>query len=176
MRSLVVSMMMVGALGAGPATADDNTPDPAKARPVVPLRVQLVMTRLQAEKKIASYPYVFTVTTTHAGQIRMGTEVPIAVSMKDGSVSFQYRNVGANLECNAEALDNGRFRLSINMENSSLGDLRNVGKEVDVPMFVTRNTRSDVILRDGETQTYSSATDPASGEVVKVDVTLTVLK
>jgi len=62
------------------------------------------------------------------------------------------------------------------MENSSLGDLRNVGKEVDVPMFVTRNTRSDVILRDGETQTYSSATDPASGEVVKVDVTLTVLK
>jgi len=31
-------------------------------------------------------------------------------------------------------------------------------------------------LRDAETDQYISATDPVSGEVVKVDVTLTVLK
>jgi hypothetical protein len=32
------------------------------------------------------------------------------------------------------------------------------------------------LLRDGQTVQYTAATDPVSGEVVKIDVTVTVLK
>jgi hypothetical protein len=33
-----------------------------------------------------------------------------------------------------------------------------------------------MILRDGQTMQYASATDPVSGEVMKIDVTLSLAK
>ena len=36
--------------------------------------------------------------------------------------------------------------------------------------------RFGMVLRDGQTMQYASATDPISGEVVRVDVNLTMAK
>jgi len=96
--------------------------------------------------------------------------------------SFQYRNVGSNIECTAEALEGGRFELQINAEDSSLGETRSIGastapdKQAKLPMFLTRNIHGTVVMRDGETVPMYSATDGATGEVTKLDVTLNVLK
>lgn len=175
MKSLM--SMMLGALLVGPAAAQDDKAEAAKEPAPVSLRVQFVMSRSQGERKVASYPYVLSLSTgRRQGGIRMGNEVPIPVTLKDGSVSFQYRNVGTNLECTPEALGGGRYRLQIQMENSSAGEAVAVTPQQSAPMFVTRNTRSDLILRDGETQLFSSAVEPVTGDVVKIEVTLTVLK
>jgi hypothetical protein len=40
----------------------------------------------------------------------------------------------------------------------------------------TFNTEATLYLRDGQTAQYAMATDPVTGEVLKVDVTLTVIK
>jgi hypothetical protein len=34
----------------------------------------------------------------------------------------------------------------------------------------------NLLLKDGQTATHTAATDPVSGEVLRIDVTLTVLK
>ena len=44
------------------------------------------------------------------------------------------------------------------------------------PLFRTFNATLDPILRDGQTIQAIASTDPVSGEVVKIDVTLNVVK
>ena len=89
--------------------------------------------------------------------------------------------VGINLECRVgERLDDGRFRVEINAESSSLFDdgppVSPVQKPLDAPAFRTRNIRSQMILRDGETQQALSAVEPGTNDIVKMDVTLEALK
>jgi len=43
-------------------------------------------------------------------------------------------------------------------------------------MLRSFNSSFQVLLRDGQTNQYTSATDPVTGEVTKIDVTLNVLK
>jgi hypothetical protein len=45
-----------------------------------------------------------------------------------------------------------------------------------VPMFRSFNSSVRLLLRDGQTTQYASATDPVIGELTKIDVTLNVLK
>ena len=44
------------------------------------------------------------------------------------------------------------------------------------PLAPTFKSTFVPILRDGQTAQYTAATDPVIGEVVKIDVTVTVLK
>ena len=46
----------------------------------------------------------------------------------------------------------------------------------DVPSFRNFNSAFTALLRDGQTMQYTSATDPVSGEVMKIDVTAAVMK
>jgi hypothetical protein len=46
----------------------------------------------------------------------------------------------------------------------------------NVPMFRSFDSSFQVLLRDGQTTQYTTATDPVSGEMTKIDVTLNVLK
>jgi hypothetical protein len=46
----------------------------------------------------------------------------------------------------------------------------------DVPTFRSFRSSNVVVLKDGQSTEFAAATDKISGEVVKVDVTLTVVK
>jgi len=93
--------------GAKPPEAVTSRP---KKVPVM-LRVQITIARYQAERKLASAPYTVLLTTDDRRvRLRMGVEVPIPVTSfskaddaKSSAVtSFQYRNVGTNIDCWAE--------------------------------------------------------------------------
>ena len=92
--------------------------------------------------------------------------------------SFQYRNVGTNIDCSADSLEDGRFRLFLAVEQSSVPSApeRKQGQASDLPMFRTFNAMVPLVLRDGQTTQYVAATDPVTGESVRLDVTLSVLK
>jgi hypothetical protein len=148
------------------------------------LRVQLVISRYQGEKKTGSLPYTFVVT---AGgdrvRMRMGVDTPVpmgTVTPGDAKapMSFQYRNVGTNIDCLARDFGDGRFQLNLNVENSSAmsgtgaGDMPTTG----APLFRRFETSINPLLRDGQSIQTIASTDPVSGEVVKIDVTLNVVK
>jgi hypothetical protein len=153
---------------------------------------------------VGSLPYTITCNAgdRNPAVLRMGIEVPVPVPMgsaKEGNTIFpsiQYKNVGTSIDCRAGlAAADGRFRLELNIEQSSIyasaddksrraggpsGDARAPGvAEVGsggVPVFRTFRATFVPLLRDGQTVQYTAATDPVSGEVVKIDVTVNVVK
>ena len=88
---------------------------------VIPLQVQVVLSRHQGDKKISSTPYMLSVNTgSKASQLRMGARVPIPTKMGTGPiVSFNYEDVGTSIDCYAVALDDGRFQLTMGIEDSA---------------------------------------------------------
>jgi hypothetical protein len=186
------------------ARAQEKAEAPAPAEPharFTPLRVQIVFSKYQGEKKVASLPYTLTCNAgdRQPGVLRMGIEVPVSTSpAKEGVMAvptFQYKNVGTSIDCRANPSEDGRYRLELNVEQSSIYSsaeekVTRVGPDKDsnqtwgvtdtplvsVPMFRSFRASFVPLLRDGQTVQYTAATDPVSGEVVKIDVTVTVLK
>ena len=121
-------------------------------------------------------------TSRNRVSLRMGGEIPIATSVGNAPVtSFNYRSVGTSIDCSAEALDGGRYSLNIGLEDSSVysedQEVRGLSKAgSDQPSFNTFKANETVILKDGESSQFTVATDKITGQVIKVDVTLTVLK
>jgi len=191
-------LLLVPAAG---AQEKEKTESPAPAEShtrFTPLRVQVVFSKYQGERKIASLPYTL---TCNAGErapavLRMGIEVPVAVSMAKEIQQFQYKNVGTNVDCKAGQPEDGRYRLELNVEQTSIYSpadekVTPMGRDKDkqgkvswgvtdtpliAPLFRSFRASFVPLLRDGQTVQYTAATDPVSGEVMKIDVTMTVLK
>jgi len=168
-----------------PIVAQDQKP--AVPAPNATMKVQLVLSRYQGEKKISSLPYTLTVSTderrsnTGRAGLRLGAQVPITTMVREGSdekarlvPSVQYRDVGTNIDCLVNALDDGRFRLELTIEDSSVDT--SPATNTTHPAFKSFRTNDQMILRDGQSAQYSTATDKLSGEVWKVDVTVNVVK
>jgi hypothetical protein len=162
---------------------------PAAEKPdMVPLKVDLVVTRQMGDKKISSMPYSMWVTANAPGatRLRMGVQVPIVQTVfgaegkekgESASVpqrSYNYRDIGANMDATAVSAPDGRYRVSITLNDTGLHE--KADSVTGAPMIRNFSSSFQLLLRDKQSATYTSATDPATGEVLKVDVTLTVLK
>src|SRR4029078_5146789 len=92
----------------------------------------------------------------------------------------QYQDVGTSIDCSVSAAqDDGRFRVEITIDDSSVyGDAPNPTENKPPPgnpSFRSCRASDSMVLRDGQTSQFTTATDKVSGEIVKVDVTLTVV-
>jgi hypothetical protein len=167
----------------------------------VPLKVTIVLSKYQNDKRVSSLPYELTVVTNNGpSRIRMGTQVPVpgmgasvpatpAPSPAAGAPSpqkigpFSYREVGTNIDCLARELDSGRFGVTVTIEDSSLyedsqrtGEGAKVQKVEGVSSLRTFRTTNQLVLRDGQSSEFTAATDKVTGEVIKAAVTLTVVR
>ncbi len=170
--------------------SDEAPKPPAIEKAVTPLRVQVVFTEFEGEKKISSLPYTLLVNADDRGlspfaAVRMGLRVPIETSTGAGTKQVQYQDVGANLDGHAEKAADDRFFLRLNVEKSSVytpgagqkpGSVG--GNEIPSgqPIIQQFRTQVSLLLRDGQTIQSTVATDPVTGHVLKVDVTLNVVK
>jgi hypothetical protein len=161
------------------------TPKPPEAS--VPVKVTIVISRSQGEKKISSMPYTLSVTNRHAN-LRLGTKIPVmmvspAPQPPDGKpvtqiAPIQYQDVGTNIDCEVRTLNEGRFMLNLSVDDSSVyaDEQALPGGTKGNPSFRSFRASNSMILKDGQTGQFTSATDKLTGETVKVDVTLTVVK
>jgi hypothetical protein len=172
------------------ATPQEKPPAPSRTpseqpKALVPLKVTIVLSRFKGEKKIGSLPYVIGVAANDrpATSLRMGIEAPIG--KRTGSIS--YRSVGTNIDCSAQSVGGDLYRLVITVEDSSVlpeatespaapGTERSTSLADDMPAFRSFKSTFVAVLRDNQTTQYTSAVDPISGEVMKIDVTLNVAK
>ena len=164
-----------------PQTAVRNSASSARDSRVVPLKLQVVLSKYQGEKKVSSMPYTLSLATGQPRvSLRMGGEIPIATSTGAPVVSYNYRSVGTSIDSWAAALDDGRYSVNIGLEDSSVYTAEQAGGGVsprnDQPSFNTFKVNETVILRDGESSQFTTATDKITGQVMKVDLTLNVLK
>ena len=168
-------------LGGGARADEREEKAPRPPRSPTPLKVLVVFTTYQGEKKVASLPYTLSVSADdRPTRLRMGINVPLKFEGKEYPGNVVYKSVGNSVDCNAEALDDGRFKLALALEQSSLyaeGERRGPGAAGDgPPLLRTFNSEANLLLRDGQTVQYTAAADPVSGEVLKIEVTLNVAK
>jgi len=165
--------------------------EPAKAngseKLVTPLRVQVVFSEFDGEKKISSLPYTILVNADDRGapaSMRMGLRVPIYTSTGD-TKQITYLDLGTNLDGRAEKADDGRFVLKLGVERSSAYSPDPDRKTASLgvkdlnsgqPVIQQFRTNVNLLIRDAQTIQSTVATDPMTGHVVKVDVTMNVIK
>lgn len=192
--ALVLTIALAAPLAA--AAQENEKPAPKAsnaASSVMPLKLQITISRYQGEKKISSMPYSLSMNAgaqppNNFANLRMGTKIPVMmVSAVDAKLPdgkpipqvgpIQYQDVGTNIDCRATALDDGRYLLSITVDDSSVyPDEQLPGGSKGNPAFRSFRASNWMVVRNGETGQFTTATDKVTGETVKVDVTLTVIK
>jgi hypothetical protein len=195
-------LVLIAALVSLPAVAqqsqpaaESNAPTQSAANkppvPLVPLDIQVVVSRYQGDKKVSSLPYSLGVNANEPGnsRLRMGANVPVpSMAAPKGNPTgmsgpmpgpVTYKDIGTNIDCNARTLDEGRFQVMISVEDTSVYTNVQDGSTPsveDMPIFRSFRSFNTLVLKDGQTRQFTAATDRVNGEVVKIDVTLRVVK
>jgi hypothetical protein len=163
--------------------------------------VQIVIARYRGDKKVSSLPFTLSVNANDGwldpergyiptgGQtrLRIGVQVavpPVAVPnefpVEGPAGPMIYRDVGTNIDCTAYSTGDGRFRVIISIDDTSVypeGQLtQGMLKLPDIPAFRSFQSRNTAVLNDGQSTQFTVATDKITGEVTKVDVTLNLEK
>jgi hypothetical protein len=173
-----------------PSHAQEKPKPDEHSTAVSPLKIQIVFTEFEGDKKVKSLPYamVFTAGTRREAEfakLRIGSRVPVYVG-KEGQ--FQYVDIGTNLDSRAERLEDGRYGLRLSLERSWVqaemhmpidnpaGTAENKLVEFSQPVIGQYKTDVYLIARDGQTVETTVATDPLNGKQLKIEVTLTTPK
>jgi hypothetical protein len=154
------------------------------------VKIQLVLSRYLGEKKLSSLPYLLWVTAasdlgrTDRTNLRMGVKIPVmstVIAASGASPSYSYQDVGTNIDCTAQVIGDGTFKVNLTVSDTSIYfPDKDKGQAIptspSIPSFRSFTSNFSILLRDGQTAQYTTATDQVSGEVLKIDATLTVLK
>jgi hypothetical protein len=197
---------MLGYLLAGvlvavvPAGAQEKQKPPEEHRATTTLKIQVVFTEFDGDKKVGSLPNTIFLEEGMRGNasLRMGLRVPVIVPTKDAPNSIQYIDIGTEVDCNVHRSEaDDRFVVALTVHRSSLystaGDKQSSDwkpgdplrpldwKPGDAPLssqpiISEFRSSSSLTMKDGQTIQMTLAADPMSGRIRKVDVTLTVVK
>lgn len=182
MSRLVLLVSALVMFGAGVAAGNDQaTQQPAQpaAAPAAPkgiapaARLQVVLSRFNGDKRIANQPYLLvTVANGRPQVLRIGAEVPIVPGTTKESSG--YKSIGTNIVASVTAQDDGRYLVSVDAESSSpySDDQKQAGR----PAFRSYKLNGTAYFKDGQTAEIATATDSLTGEVIRMEVTLTALK
>lgn len=166
----------------------------AAASAVIPVKVNVVISEYEGAKKVSVLPYTLStfasqVRYKYQASLRMGLSVPMIY----GSNQVSYKDVGTDIDCDIiKPMEDNLFQVSVSLQRSSVyppssGEAKAAEEQLATmsrasairasdPIFGQFNAKINAVLRDGQTKESTVATDPISGHVIKVDVTLHVMK
>ncbi|HKW31425.1 MAG TPA: hypothetical protein VJN92_00360 [Candidatus Acidoferrum sp.] len=191
----VASLLLLGMLS--PVCRSQDKPKteerPKAEAQTTPVKVTVVFTEFEGDKKTKSLPYTVYINAPDASELkpqwvkmRVGSRVPVYTGGSSGNMT--YLDVGTNIDARAAHTPEGHFLLYLNLERSwaegyTLVPVQRPPEQMDphAGSFqepIIRNFRSelDLKLREGQTVESTMATDPISGKVMKVEVSLSAVK
>ncbi len=164
----------------------------------VTLKLTVVISRFTGEKKTGNLPFSLMVIPGQGErdgertELQAGARVPVPQTTFSASVSggaattpqtsYSYQQFGTNISAAGRLLDAGSNAYSVwlNVTDSQLlsdtPEQAQYAQGVRLPRYQSFTSSNRLILRDGQTVQYTAATDKTSGEVIKLDVTLNVIK
>jgi hypothetical protein len=107
----------------------------------------------------------------------MGGNVPIPAAGSNGQLV--YREFGTNIDVAVFSQTGQLFRVEVTLEESAvyMGDKSSAPAPIGTPpSFRSFKLTNNVVLKDGQTTQITSAADPLTGDIVRVDLTLSVVK
>ena len=122
-------------------------------------------------------------------RLRLGVDVPVGSGSQTttpypGQTSTtsgpNYRLVGTSIDAYVILLDDGRYDVRVNLQDSSIFPTEGEGKahlQVGDPLaFRTFSMDNHWPMKDKQTLPFATATDKVTGETLRVDVTLAVVR
>jgi hypothetical protein len=178
------------------ATAWAQNPSQAEEAPT-PVKVTVVFKQYQGGKLISNLPYVLSVSAAQhfsyneEAHLRMGLRVPMRFAS-----GITFADVGTEIDCGVKPQGNGSYLVEIaaslqGAHGMPVGTERATGPSTratattsashgsppsDYPITDNAKMNARILMRDGQTVQSLMATDPVTGRVLKVDVTLNVVK
>jgi hypothetical protein len=183
---LLSTFTLAPQLGLAQAPPQEKTKSEEHNKPSIPVKVQVVFSEFDGEKKIVSMPYFFTVISDeklggyYGTSLRTGVRVPVDAGGPEQKTN--YMDVGSNIDCGIRTTDDDRYHLYMIFERSALSP--NSGPQTeklqasrpDAPPLVRQFKASvNMILKDGQTSETVS-TDPINGHSLHLSVTINVPK
>lgn len=168
-----VAALLATGTGTVAQPAKDTKPAGGEETAGPRLRVRFLETRLLGDKTTTVQIALLTLHTgDKPAKVFVGTQVALRTSDK-GAPTVTFKNVGVQAEVRAQALPGSRYRLEASFERASV--LAASGGAAapssgDNPVLQVVKGESGIVLREGETVPFTSAVDPVTGEVVRVDV------
>jgi hypothetical protein len=138
--------------------------------------------------------------------LRVGVDVPVGTTtqtrggsssggnatMSTSTTSPSYRNLGTDIDCSVSPTADSRYMVYVNMVDTSIFD-PSAGRQNDlasrglaptwtpamagqVTAFRTFQLANRLTMRDGQTLDFATATDKITGDVLKLEVTISVSK
>ena len=181
MRHLTITMAVLAGLLALGSTAEAQAPAPTPPQATIKLRV--VLSKYQGDKRINSQPYELSLVPGQRGNVRIGSEVPVYTSPPstvglNTPTSYTMQQVGTQIDATITTQPDGKYAVDLTVTDRSVNSSSQVTPSADrvpnVPIFRNVSANSRVILGNGESTQFSTALDQVSNETFKVDVTLNV--
>jgi len=191
----VASLLLLGMLSPICHAQDKPKPEdkPRSEAQTTPVKVSVVFTEYDGDKKTKSLPYTIYVNAADASEfkptwvkMRVGSRVPVYTGGDKGNMT--YLDVGTNIDALAAHTPEGHFLLRLNLERSwaegyTLVPVQRPPEQMDPhagsfqePIIRSFKSELDLKLREGQVMESTMATDPISGKVLKVEVSLSVVK
>jgi hypothetical protein len=182
----VAVMMLIHLVSAQEKEAKPDESAASRPAKTTVVKVGVTFAEFEGDKKVKSLPYTLVVAAHDRfpgyAKLRMGSRVPVYTGKENG---MQYLDVGSNIDCQATITPESSFDLKLGLDRSWVeGDVAVPVEKIPQPSSgqfpepIIRQFRSDLalVLRDGQTIESTFATDPLSGKVFKVEVSLSVVK
>ena len=193
----LASLMLLGVLSPIGRAQDKPKPEEkpkAEAR-TTSAKAQIVFTEYEGDKKVKSLPYTLYINAPDApelkpgtwARLRIGSRVPVYTGGNAGNMT--YVEVGTNIDARAAHTGGGQFLLYLNLERSWVeGDVSFPVAKSDgsasesstghfrQPIIRQFKTELDLKVRESQVVESTMATDPLSGKVLKVEVSVSVVK
>lgn len=177
-------------LPVGSVQATGNASPLLQAPPAAPptLKLTLVISRFQNEKKTGSLPFELMIVPGPVQDgpaqrdgdptnLQVGTSFPYtSTTVTEGKAvtTTQWQSLGTQITASGRMVGDGGFIIGLSVtDNQISADPVAAGSQ---PKFQNFRSTNRLILRSGQTIQYTAAADKTSGEVIKLDVTLNVIK
>jgi hypothetical protein len=151
-------------------------PSEAEKAPGPRLRVEFRETRQKGDTTTATRPYVLLLhADAEPARVFVGPQVTITTTAQ-GTLTTVFKNAGIDVQASVKTLPDGGYLVGAKFEDSSAlasGGGAAGTTAADNPILRIVRGESRLTVREGETLPFSSAVDPVTGEVVRVDVMVT---
>jgi hypothetical protein len=158
-----------------------------------PIKVQVTFSEFDGDSRISNTLYTIalragaTDRSLDSTSLRVGIRMPVSAGSSKGEGSqVTYQDVGTNIDCSAQESGEKGYILQITAERSSLyspeASVKNyppgaIGQPaVSQPIMRQFRSRFVTELRDGQSSETTLATDPLNGHILKINVSLNVIK
>ncbi|HXX14066.1 MAG TPA: hypothetical protein VEJ47_04120 [Candidatus Eremiobacteraceae bacterium] len=188
-RFLIAALTLTALVCPNLFAQEKPKPEP---KPSTLLKLQVVISETEGEKKVGSLPYTLFLTADFSGpgspysQIRIGSRIPAYTGKENG---MQYLDVGTKIDARAQSQENGLFDVVLNVDRSwvdgevliPMDKLEGHSSEQSTIQFkqpILHEFRTGLTfkMRDGQTVQSTQAADPVSGRVLTLSVTMNVVK